>query len=292
MADVNRSQVEVTLKDVHRQAITDSVELKFYNRRAQSLNQRFRVQLQGGPALVGNVPAFPFGLAEVFITPTIYRYKSIFVDVPSGEPGHIDQTFFVEPARVRPEFPDISTGERWAELRRILTGFTPGWNGLGDRRKAGLLNLYAKMQEQSLNGTQKVVQFVESLHEVRPARVHVFVNRQLLELVESNPASFHRVDGSLHEFPSPEWKLVASFKTFEAAGNLQVTFASNGAGKFMADIDIDDHQGVEHAADVLKHKITGKDTHPYDIHQILIYFQNLDPGYQFLPAARARKAVA
>lgn len=48
----------------------------------------------------------------------------------------------------------------------------------------------------------------------------------------------------------------------------------------MADIDIDDHQGIAHAADVLKHKITGQDTHPFDIHQILIFFQGVDPGYE------------
>ena len=50
----------------------------------------------------------------------------------------------------------------------------------------------------------------------------------------------------------------------------------------MADIDLDDHKGIQHAADVLKHKITGKDTDPYDIHEILIYFQHLDPGYRLL----------
>jgi hypothetical protein len=50
----------------------------------------------------------------------------------------------------------------------------------------------------------------------------------------------------------------------------------------MADIDLDDHKGLQHAADVLKHKITGKDTDPYDIHEILVYFQHLDVGYRLL----------
>ena len=49
-------------------------------------------------------------------------------------------------------------------------------------------------------------------------------------------------------------------------------------GAFVADIDLDDHAGLEHAADVLKHKFSGKDTDPYDIHEILVHFHNIDPG--------------
>jgi hypothetical protein len=148
------------------------------------------------------------------------------------------------------------------------------------------------MQDQDVTGTQKVIQHLETIHDVRPARAHAFVTPQLLDLLDANHTAFHRVDGSLHEFPGEEWRLLASFKTFEGAGNLQVTVASNGAGKFMADIDLDDHQGIKHAFDVLEHKITNRDTHPYDIHEILIFFQDLDPGYQLLPAAMAREAVA
>jgi hypothetical protein len=70
-----------------------------------------------------------------------------------------------------------------------------------------------------------------------------------------------------------------SFKTRDTAGNLQLTFARHPDGRMMADIDLDDHQGIAHAADVLRHKISGKDTHPYDIHNILVLFQNCDPGY-------------
>jgi hypothetical protein len=31
---------------------------------------------------------------------------------------------------------------------------------------------------------------------------------------------------------------------------------------------------------VLKHRIADRDTHPYDIHNILLYFQDCDPGYE------------
>jgi hypothetical protein len=60
----------------------------------------------------------------------------------------------------------------------------------------------------------------------------------------------------------------------------QVTFFSNPATlDFKADIDIDDAAGLEHAFQVIGHLITDGDTNPYDIHEILVYRQLLDPGY-------------
>jgi hypothetical protein len=50
-------------------------------------------------------------------------------------------------------------------------------------------------------------------------------------------------------------------------------------------IDLDDHAGVQHAGDVLKHRFSDDDTDPYDIHEILIHFQShlgVDPGYDLL----------
>jgi hypothetical protein len=50
----------------------------------------------------------------------------------------------------------------------------------------------------------------------------------------------------------------------------------------MADIDLDDHKGLGHVADVLKHKFSGKETDPYDINQILYFAQQLDAEYRLL----------
>jgi hypothetical protein len=62
-------------------------------------------------------------------------------------------------------------------------------------------------------------------------------------------------------------------------GNLQLTFATNAQEQFAVDADLDDHQGIKHAFDVIKHKFSG-DTHPYDIHEVLVKFQGIDPGYR------------
>ncbi|MFQ5738098.1 MAG: hypothetical protein ACE5JX_03740 [Acidobacteriota bacterium] len=290
MNDVNRSRVTVNLRDVGGKTIKDQVDLKFYNQRAQSLNQRFPVEFKGRPVTLGKVPAFPFGLTQVFINPTKYRYKSIFVNVPAGKPGLIDETCFVEPGQVKPVFPsfrEIRTKQRWAHLWRILrnSGITTvsAWNGLSDEQKAGLFNIYAKTQREIVGDEKPVVGFIERITEFRSARIFTIVQTALLGLVRSYPKGFQAVSGALHNFPDG-WNLIdpdGSFKTHDSAGNLQLTFAEDAAGQFMTDIDIDDHQGIEHAADVLKHKITGKDTHPYDIHQILVFFQGIDPGYDF-----------
>ena len=49
----------------------------------------------------------------------------------------------------------------------------------------------------------------------------------------------------------------------------------------VADIDIDDANGLEHVFQVLRNRLSGNPTHPYNIHEILVGYQHLDPGYTF-----------
>ncbi len=292
MPDTNISSVSVTLRGVDAKPINESVGFKFYNQRAASLNRlvptTFRVW--DGVKLDG-IPAFPFGLYEVFIDPAKHRFKNIFLSVQADGSSRMEETFFVDPSKVAPIFPalaDLQTGVRWKELWRVLTasgrGTEADWNRLSDQQRAGLFNLYAKMTREKVADDQPVFRSVSRIDEFLPARVLARVSADLFEAVGTNHRTFRSVPGALHEFPLG-WRPAAednSFKTFDAAGNLQLTFATNPAGEFLADIDIDDHRGIEHAGDVLKHVITGKDTHPYDIHEILIFFQGLDPGYQLV----------
>jgi hypothetical protein len=48
------------------------------------------------------------------------------------------------------------------------------------------------------------------------------------------------------------------------------------------DVDIDDAAGLGHVFQVLRNTLTGRPTHPYDIHEILVSYQQLDPGYRFV----------
>lgn len=305
--DVNRRSVRVDLQDVYGRTITDHVELTFYNQRIQSLNQRFSAEFKGAPVILPEVPAFPTGLAEVFIKPTKYRYKSVIADIPAGDgpvdlfnsTDRADLTFFVDPQKVKPTFPDIGQLQaRWADLWAVLQNPNASsaakwwsaawWNDpANDKQKAGLLNLYAKMKSTKFADGSTAFSYAREIWEARPSRIFVIADSNLRELVKTSTRLFHPVPGSLHTFREG-WHLADSYKTYDMAGNLQTTYAEDDAGEFLAqgrimsDTDIDDHQGIQHAFDVIKHTINSSDSDPYDIHQILVFFQGVDPGYRFV----------
>lgn len=293
--NINRADVTVNLKDVHGQAITDEVEITFYNQKVQSLNQRFEVKFKGGPGVCEGVPAFPFGLAEVFIKPKRYRYKSVFINVVGGEKNVISEDLFVDPDKARPrlmDYDDLKGKIYGADLLRILdkTGIKKAaWNALHKHNRATILNLSAKMFSDQFKNGDALIGQVESIEQKlldkdHRERIFAIVNGNLLGALRKFPERYRSVSGALHKF-FDDWTPVSeqhSFKSRNNSGNIQFTFATNPAGASLADIDLDDHTGIAHAADVLKHKITGSNTHPYDIHQILVYFQSIDPGYRLL----------
>jgi len=288
--NLNRSSVRVTLTDVYSNGLVDRVNLKFYNVRLTTERSQADVTFTGQPVTIGDLPAFPEGLTQVFMAPTRYRFKSIFLNVQSDGSSQISEPFFVDPNRVTPQFPtfaDIESRPIWDGLARILRASNissaPAWNALGDQPRAGLLNVYCKMNTALVEGPRPVTDFIQSIDQFLPARIFARVHPNLIRLVDTAPKNFHTVSGALHSF-DPPWQPTTpenSWKTFDRAGNLQLTFATDGNNNFLADIDLDDHQGVQHAFDVFQHTLTGKDTHPYDIHEILIFFQHLDPGYSF-----------
>ena len=67
-------------------------------------------------------------------------------------------------------------------------------------------------------------------------------------------------------------------------GNLHLTFFTDGT-KWRVDVDIDDAGGLEPVFQVLRNSLTGKPTHPYNIHEILLGHQRMDPGYDLLVGA-------
>ena len=293
--NINRSDVMVNLRDVHGQPITDEVEITFYNQKVQSLNQRFPVKFKGGPARLQGVPSFPNGLHEVFIKPKRYRYKSIFINVVGGEKNSINEDLFVDPDHARPtllDFDDLKSKLYGADLLRILerSGIKKAkWDALDKRNRATVLNLSAKMFHDKLKNGDSLISNVDSIVEKmldknHRERIYAMVSDNLLSALRKFPDGFRSVSGSLHKF-FDDWIPVTqqnSFKSRNDAGNIQFTFATNSSGGSLADIDLDDHTGIKHAADVLRHKITGANTNPYDLHQILVYFQGIDPGYRLL----------
>jgi len=239
--------------------------------------------------ITGLTPLEPY-LLRVY--PVRHRPVGQFVRAPADASVAIEVFCPVDPERVTSvTFPDY--GRLPPAVQAILQASAvetqPGLSGaalydaLPDLPRAGLLNLVAKMGRTPLPGGGTVLDQVDSLYRVRGDRVFANVKVALRDLVVTAVADqgFRPVSGSLHT-ADPDFRLVDSYKTFDAYGNLQVTFFSSldPPLRFRADIDIDDAAGIAHVFQVLGHWITGGDTHPYDIHEILVFHQLLDPGYR------------
>ena len=141
-----------------------------------------------------------------------------------------------------------------------------------------------KMSKETIKNGSKVITLVESIDKTwldkkHRERIYARVKPELLPALRNYPQVYFSVNGGMHKFPPGGWVSVKppdSFKTLrDSAGNIQFTFAEKGGEIFLADIDLDDHKGLAHVADVLKHKFSGKDTDPYDIHQILFFSSSL-----------------
>ena len=208
-----------------------------------------------------------------------------------ARPNQVDLHSPLYPDRVRavtfPAYPDLP-----ADLKRVLAQSTvEGTQGSGaalyaalsDTQKAGLLNLFVKMSGRTLADGRSVWSFVERIYGVRPDRIFVDVQPGLRELVGSavTPDIFREVPGSLHT-PPLGFGHAGSFKTAEPYGNLQLTFfsANDPPLSYKVDCDIDDAAGLGHAFQVIRNWVTDGTTHPYDIHQILLYRQDATLPYE------------
>jgi len=284
MPNANTGTVTLEFRDAYGKFIRDEVELRFRNLKLHSFDFLHQAHLDGDRLSLEGIPAFPTGNWNVEIFPKKYRFKSVFISLPSNGESLIQETFFVDPNKVHPLLPsaaEIENGERWKGLWDVLAKSTVKYAQLGDPEKAGLLNLFAKMNDPS---SQHVWADVEKIFGVKPARIYAEVKSELWDKVRGLPNRFHEEpdNGSMHKFGG-EWTRIAehaSFKTPDPMGNLQLTFANNAQERLAVDADLDDHQGLKHAFDVIKHKFSG-DTNPYDIHEVLVKFQNIDPGYNF-----------
>ncbi len=287
MAHMNEGHVRPVLRDVSGRLIRDRVSFTFKNLTLASRDRAMVVELPDRkkdlPKL--SLPAAPNGLYQVFVVPDRYRSKSLFVRVGSNKTTELESEFFIHPSRARPRFPSFATlaGEEvWANLTRAWGDSGLGaddYDGLSPTQKGTLFNLHAKMRSQRVTEERDVFSFVRHFVRVEEERVFFRVEPALLPSTRENIEAFHFVPGNLHDRFSEGFRRVASFKTQESVGNLQLTFAENESGELEVDADLDDHAGIRHAFDVLRHQLTGDKTDPFDIHEVLIHFQGIDPGY-------------
>ena len=225
--------------------------------------------------------------------PTRYRPESRFMRV--REDQTVKHTFVLVPDPGRVDHVDFPTyAKLGTDLKQVLENSKVEGNedkkgkalfeALKDVRAAGLLNLYAKMKATKFDDGVDAFSFVTSLRRVRGERFFADVKKEFRDAVKNSLLThlFDEVSGSLHT-PPPGYRLDDSFKTQDGHGNMQVTFFRKiDALEFIADVDIDGSKGLEHAFDVISHTITGKDSHPYDIHAILEKTLEIDTGYKLV----------
>jgi hypothetical protein len=305
-------KLELELLDVYGQFINEKVDVMLRHRvlsHAVRKNQKASAKLT-----ITNLHADPQGLYLIDIDPPSYLPISEFVRIKASGTTPYRAVFPVDPKKVMDvKFPKYDKlpedGQTLLSKSDNVLGFV---GKAGDAfydaleedklKRAGLLNIIAKTNVTRLSNGRTVLSYLQELRELRQDRFFVVASKELREETkhsvgdglfekkepEENEQSaadskFKKVSGSLHKLPSQfvGYTDAGSFKTRDRYGNLQLTFFMKG-DDCVADIDIDDASGLEHIFQVLNNALPGNSTHPYNIHEILVAHQKLDPGYTFV----------
>jgi hypothetical protein len=283
-------RLQLELQNVYGKFLGEKVDVILRHQvlseiRKASINITSKVEITG-------LRGAPQGLYRIEVDPPSYQYVSQFINMKASGITPLSLTFPIDPGKVKKVnfqgYPKLAE-----DLRTLLEnsdkvfsfeGKTGKdlYDSLDDIRKAGLLNIGVKTGATPLTNGRTVLSYVDKLNEIRGDRFFAIVPKELREETKNSVAEglFHPADQSLHH-PPPGFSAAGSFKTPDHYGNLQLTFFMKG-DDCVADIDIDDAGGLEHVFQVVRNKLSGHPTHPYNIHEILVAHQKLDPGYTFV----------
>jgi hypothetical protein len=283
--------------DVEGNPLEESVDV-FLKNQTLSDAPAFRNLDVSEPLTLTDLNVFPNGTYRLEVDALSYHTVSRFLNIPPDGSREVVITLPVNPKKVlRVEFPPFRASSipdsAWTLLERSahvlnFEGKTGAalYDALDPLRKAGFLNLVAKAQRTRFlaqpDNPRSVLSFIEELRELRGDRFFATIPMELRsETIHSvHDELFHEVSELLHT-PPPGFVRDRSFKTLDHFGNLQLSFFSSSDGTFALDMDIDDAQGFEHIFQVVGNFFGGP-THPYNIHEILIASQELDPGYRLI----------
>ena len=277
--------------DVYGKPISEKIDVMLRHRvlsqfKKKSASGSKKIEV---PGLFGD----PQGAYMLEVDSPAYQFVSDFITMKSSGITNLTRILPVDPSKVKKvNFSGFATlkEEALAVLNaseNVLSFVGLKGKALYDAldndpiRKAGMLNIFAKTAATGFGNGRNVLSYVQQLRELRGDRFFAVVSKELREDTKNSidQGLFHEADQSLHH-PPPGFSPASSFKTSDRYGNLQLTFFVKG-DEWVADIDIDDAGGLEHVFQVLRNKLSGRPTHPYNIHEILVQFQQLDPGYTF-----------
>lgn len=233
------------------------------------------------------------GTYQLLIEPKRHRPVGCFIRIEEGRETPLNLTLAVRPDKVREvEFPKhaaLLDDLKRAFAGSAVAGFEGGkgenlYQALDNVRRAGLLNIFAKMKATRLTDGRDTFSFIQSFTEIRQDRFFARADGELLVAVkrDAEKGLFQKAPKASHDEPDG-FELAESYKTDDRYGNLQLTFSINPATEeIVVDADIDDANGIGHIFQVLSHFLTGKETHPYDIREILLQHQKINPGYDLI----------
>ncbi len=285
----NEVKLRLELRDVYGEGLREKVDIIL---RHQVLSEVLKASASAAtPIEVTGLRGAPQGLYRMEVDPPAYQYVSQFVNMKASGVTKVSLTFPIDPKKVKKvNFPAYARTSD--DLKRLLeaSGKLLSFEGktgkelydtLDDIRRAGLLNIAVKSGATALTNGRTVISYIQELNELRGDRFFVKVPKELREETKNSVSEglFDEVSGSLHH-PPAGFSPAGSFKTPDHYGNLQLTFFMKG-DDCVADIDIDDAGGLEHVFQVVRNRLSGSPTHPYNIHEILVGHQKLDPGYRF-----------
>jgi hypothetical protein len=287
MADV---KLQLDLVDVYGKPLGEKVDILL---RHQVLSEVMKASKPANKqVLIGGLRGAPQGLYKIEIDPPSYQFVAQFVNMKASGTTSASFQFPIDPAKVKrvnfQTYANLSTGlQTLLESSDKVLAFEGKigrqlYDALDDIRKAGMMNIVAKTEQTPLTNGRTVFSYIQKLNEIRGDRFFCVVPKELREETKNSVAEdlFDEAPSTLHH-PPAGFDHAGSFKTPDRYGNLQLTFFMKG-DDCVADIDIDDASGLEHVFQVVRNKLSGKPTHPYSIHEILVAHQKIDPGYRFV----------
>lgn len=284
----NSVLLRLQLSDVSGNPLKENVDVIL---RHQELSEIIRATVTPTKNEIPGLRGAPQGRYRIDIDPASYQYEARFINLKASGVTTERFIFPVDPDKVTSvKFPSFTklTSDCRALLDRSTSVLSFGsdsgaslYGKLDDVRKAGFLNIITKAEATKFSNGRTVLSYIAELKEIRGDRFFATVPKDLREETKHSTSAslFHEVSGSLHH-PPTGFTDAGSFKTRDRYGNLQLTFFMNG-DDCVVDVDIDDAAGFEHIFQVVGNKLSGKPTHPYNIHEILVGYQKLDPGYTF-----------
>jgi hypothetical protein len=263
-----------------------------------SVRKRVEGRVKQGKLRITGIPVSGAGVYRVRVAPTRYRPSQFMVMISPGptveriircavDPSHVVSIVVEASYRSLPDSLRASLDEAEMDTHRATDGsYLTGmklFDALDSVRKAALLNIFAKAAHVSLGDAGVIADHLGGLITLRRDRCFVKTTSVLREEVANAVGVFDEVSSGLHHSPDSEYLPNKSFKTDDNYGNLQLSFFRKGTSgdDYLVDVDIDEASGLRHVFEVARNHLKDHKTHPYDVREILLQHQKIDPGYSY-----------